>query len=1475
MFKTILPILLLSSLSLVYGSVLKTGQTKSYDADGNVVTDGSIKDDGYYQTGKARSYSRSSAGIVKDNATGLEWQDDVDSVSRNWEDAKAYCSNLPLDGGGWRLPTIEELETLVDDGLYAPSVTSEVFQHISSEFYWSSTVNVGYSSNAWSVDFDTGYSEQYGKNFSYYVRCVRGDQLPSSNFSRDDTNKIVVDATTHLVWQDDYSDNGGNIKSANWIDAINYCEDLVLGGYSDWRLPNRKEMFSIADRSRYNPAIDNTIFVNTASERYWSSTTLKSTNTYAWLVYYNYGGSDYYTKNTNYYVRCVRGGQLDDFPPIVIKPKAIDHTYDTGVATSVSGNILTDHNAGYSAGDSSVRVEIESTVAHGQLSYDVDSGHFDYTPDDNYVGLDSFYYKVMTAEGTSERAKVTFNIGFSTDNTPPHVTISASSRAFDVDDNISFSASAGDDGAIATYAWDFGDGTHGDSPYPSHIYSAPGIYGVSCTVTDEKGAHAQDKMLVFVSSPEDDALGIDGNRYNMVNTKGVANAFSLFADLSKDGLAASGVCDNYDFKVVDAAGGELINNDCATVEDNDTAANAQRYRIDFNANHVIENAFIEICEKGTAKCGKLNNLSHINIYGTSFDMRKDAFAFENGSWTVIETSNSLSSPNVNFINQVGKDAGIIADYLRPKDIFYFYKSVGYLKRVLGFPVEKTELGLCYGMAIASMANYNHKTEKDFWSIGDDFKTAIDEHWNKDLKSVNFPYKPFSGPTANMKADTDTVRKLMYYFVGQNRFFDNNYSNWVGKQALWAKTGNVFAALWINEADHVNELKAILKNGKVTHLRFDVYKDGEKQYGHAVVLVQLIEFNGQKRWIVYDNNYPYGADLRQSAPFLMYDELHYGKIGKSDGKFRGSTYELKDVYSESVSENPDPATYEGPDSMHALRSAQRNVESVAPTVDVVDPSYVQILLVGGDVSTLQNGEFSNIALIENGELDGTQSVSIHSSFLTTLYLPVGEHYIIHAQKYAAYPNLEIFERIPQPDGKVKLVNFNDVQYDEKDRTRVVFHIGDDSNQTIAREAVDVAANGSAIVGPAYEQNLTYSIPAPKHFQGMTQGADAWLIWDNDSYRTCIIRKASTPPTSYQDGELLYCDDGIGVNYHEGPLNSQTVYYYSAYNFDGNGHASKASTISLDTGKWSLTGDTYLDDVSMTVTNAKGEVVGQTRTHESGSFAIGNLPEGNYTVRPAKDTYAFTPEKVDFRVESANCQVDFTPRQIPTLRFLTPMTKVYIGDENTTIRWSFRHIDPSEKVWIEYTDDSMPGAAMLLGHTDINGSFQFSAGSTIAYNAKLKIVLDGNESVFDTLTFDIVSPQSEFIVGLYADVNDTQPDQDAINQWMQILQDESAAYVVLSFINTTAFANSAPTDNNEYIDFIYKMILNRIATIDEKTYWVNALNDSKTREDLTYALLKSSEFRKCAESLGVTALRQSDLPPRYKDGINPAIIHYLLF
>ena len=126
-----------------------------------------------------------------------------------------------------------------------------------------------------------------------------------ADFVRDDVSEVVNDTTTCLVWQDNLE---SKTITKTWTEAIDHCDGLSFAGFDDWRLPNRNELYSIGDRSRYNPAIK-TAFSNVVSDYYWSSTTDASNSSVAWGVYFRNGYGGWGGKSGDAYVRCVRAGQ--------------------------------------------------------------------------------------------------------------------------------------------------------------------------------------------------------------------------------------------------------------------------------------------------------------------------------------------------------------------------------------------------------------------------------------------------------------------------------------------------------------------------------------------------------------------------------------------------------------------------------------------------------------------------------------------------------------------------------------------------------------------------------------------------------------------------------------------------------------------------------------------------------------------------------------------------------------------------------------------------------------------------------------------------------------------------------------------------------------------------------------------------------------------------------------------------------------
>lgn len=121
---------------------------------------------------------------------------------------------------------------------------------------------------------------------------------PSDQY--DVSNGTVFDKKSQLTWEQNPSN-----QTYTWNEAMAHCLNLQLVG-SGWRVPSMKELQSIVDETRVDPAIDVTAFPNTALVRYWTSTQRMAETGDRWLVSFDYGGSSIDSLNATYPVRCVR-----------------------------------------------------------------------------------------------------------------------------------------------------------------------------------------------------------------------------------------------------------------------------------------------------------------------------------------------------------------------------------------------------------------------------------------------------------------------------------------------------------------------------------------------------------------------------------------------------------------------------------------------------------------------------------------------------------------------------------------------------------------------------------------------------------------------------------------------------------------------------------------------------------------------------------------------------------------------------------------------------------------------------------------------------------------------------------------------------------------------------------------------------------------------------------------------------------------
>jgi len=184
----------------------------------------------------------------------------------------------------------------------------EIYQKLENIAGTLSTNNVGSAYPA--LVAKTGQTNSYMAGDDGDLK--KGVTWPSPRFTVQANTNVVLDNLTSLMWT-----RNANLLSGqtNWADAISYCKTLTYGGYSDWRLPNVRELQSLIDFSQLNPVLPpghpfTDIQWLNAGEYYWSATTLADGETYAWFVYLSDGYTYYGTKTAlNLYVWPVRGGQ--------------------------------------------------------------------------------------------------------------------------------------------------------------------------------------------------------------------------------------------------------------------------------------------------------------------------------------------------------------------------------------------------------------------------------------------------------------------------------------------------------------------------------------------------------------------------------------------------------------------------------------------------------------------------------------------------------------------------------------------------------------------------------------------------------------------------------------------------------------------------------------------------------------------------------------------------------------------------------------------------------------------------------------------------------------------------------------------------------------------------------------------------------------------------------------------------------------
>jgi len=116
-------------------------------------------------------YEPAGDGELRDLATGLIWQIGQSPTELVFDAAADYCATLaPSD---WRVPSVTELQTLVDESRSMPAIDTAAYPETESASYWSSSLYAGFPGNGWMVSFANGSSSYWYLYDTHWVRCVR------------------------------------------------------------------------------------------------------------------------------------------------------------------------------------------------------------------------------------------------------------------------------------------------------------------------------------------------------------------------------------------------------------------------------------------------------------------------------------------------------------------------------------------------------------------------------------------------------------------------------------------------------------------------------------------------------------------------------------------------------------------------------------------------------------------------------------------------------------------------------------------------------------------------------------------------------------------------------------------------------------------------------------------------------------------------------------------------------------------------------------------------------------------------------------------------------------------------------------------------------------------------------------------------------------------------------------------------------
>ncbi|NTV13165.1 MAG: beta-propeller fold lactonase family protein [Desulfobulbaceae bacterium] len=297
-------------------------------------------------------------------------------------------------------------------------------------------------------------------------------------------NQTVTDRDSGLMWQ---QSEGG---AMNWEAALSYCQGLNLATLGDWRLPNLKELNSLIDHGRSNPALDSGVFPNGAATAYWSATSVAGVLGQAWTVEFAAGATGKSEKTVNAKVRCLRGSSPVNTPPVA--GAGPDQQVAANTPVSLDGSTSSDADGDpLTYGWSFLRLPAGSSATIGGATSATPS----FTPD--LAG--KYLLQLTVADGKGGSGSDTVMVTAGLVNTPPVAQPGGPYQA-DLGSGLALNGSGSSDpdaakgDSIVGYSWSIDNGAYTANAATPILSGAEvaalglGQHTVRLTVTDSFGA---------------------------------------------------------------------------------------------------------------------------------------------------------------------------------------------------------------------------------------------------------------------------------------------------------------------------------------------------------------------------------------------------------------------------------------------------------------------------------------------------------------------------------------------------------------------------------------------------------------------------------------------------------------------------------------------------------------------------------------------------------------------------------------------------------------------------------------------------------------------------------------------------------------------------------------------------------------------------------------------------------------------------